>query len=316
MKHIALVLGKTGVGKSSLINGISNEIRCFVPESTTSGTKEFEEINVSVGEDLYQFLDTPGLLAAGEGEDDKYIDEIKKAVSYYPEFKCILLLLNFQDDKLDGPIIQMLQNYMNIFPVKYFWEHVIIVYTRSYRFNKTHKAKIENRKGIFVKDVNEKDEFKSFRKFMDDKNINYPNSVKEFFVNSERDLEDIDDDSKEQYKNILDKIKELPRMFRDITYSDREELVVVGKPVPQLRILRKLIFYPRYGNQITSSEFTLKEKDSTNKKPVDTIKDSETYFIKRRCRKVKIIKYYETNVYDFDGKRVHGNRNFIREEEA
>ena len=60
----------------------------------------------------------------------------------------------------------------------------------------------------------------------------------------------------------------------------------------------------------------MKEKDSTNKKPVDTIKESEPYFIKRRCRKVKIIKYYETNVYDFDGKRVRGNRNFIREEEA
>ncbi len=60
----------------------------------------------------------------------------------------------------------------------------------------------------------------------------------------------------------------------------------------------------------------MKEKDSTNKKPVDTIKESESYFIKRRCRKVKIIKYYETNVYDFDGKRVRGNRNFIREEEA
>ena len=140
-KHITLVLGKTGVGKSSLINGISQKILCQVTNSTTSGTKEFEEKNVLIGDDLYQFLDTPGLLAAGDGEDTKYKNELKKAVSEYPEFKCILLLFSFQDDRLDGPIVQMCQNYMKIFPAKYFWEHVFIVYTKSFTSNQKQKKK-------------------------------------------------------------------------------------------------------------------------------------------------------------------------------
>lgn len=314
-KHISLVLGKTGVGKSSLINGISNKINCFVSDGSTSGTKEFKEINIIEGEDMYTFLDTPGLLAAGAGEDEKYKDEIKKAVSEYKEFKCILLLFSMQEDRLDGPTIQMVQNYMKIFPAKYFWEHVIIVYTKSYRNKKSQKAKIENRKGRFTKDINEKDEYQSFRKFMEENNINFPNNIPEFFVDSDKELEEIDDDTKNEYRNLLEKVKGLSKMFKEITYSDRE-VVVEGNAIPQLRTLRKIVFYPRYGSPFYSDEFTTKEKDSTNKKPIEVIEDKEYYFKKVRCKKVKIAKYYQTNIYEFDGKRVKGNRNFIREEQA
>ena len=81
--HVVLVLGQTGVVKSSLINGIKDEVVCYVPddEETTSGTKEFAVKELIKGNDHYQFIDTPGLLAAGEGEDNKYRDEIKKAAS-------------------------------------------------------------------------------------------------------------------------------------------------------------------------------------------------------------------------------------------
>ena len=132
--HVVLVLGQTGVGKSSLINGIKNKIVCFVPEEgeLTSGTKEFAVQDLQKGNDLYQFIDTPGLLAAGKGEDDKYKNEIKKAASEYPQLKCILLLLNLQNPKLDSATIGMVQNYMNMFPVQYFWENVIIVYTNAF----------------------------------------------------------------------------------------------------------------------------------------------------------------------------------------
>lgn len=78
--HVVLVLGQTGVGKSSLINGIKE---CYVPDydETTFGTKECAVKELIKGNDHYQFIDTPGLLAAGEGEDNKYRDEIKKAAS-------------------------------------------------------------------------------------------------------------------------------------------------------------------------------------------------------------------------------------------
>ena len=82
--HVVLVLGQTGVVKSSLINGIKDEVVCYVPDKkdeTTSGTKEFAVKELIKGNDHYQFIDTPGLLAAGEGEDNKYRDEIKKAAS-------------------------------------------------------------------------------------------------------------------------------------------------------------------------------------------------------------------------------------------
>jgi uncharacterized membrane protein YheB (UPF0754 family) len=41
-------------------------------------------------------------------------------------------LFNFQVDRIDKSTVNALEEYMKIFPVQYFWEHVIIVYTHVY----------------------------------------------------------------------------------------------------------------------------------------------------------------------------------------
>ena len=143
----------------------------------------------------------------------------------------------------------------------------------------TSKDIKENVEEIILKNDNYKDEikiiyeiskvaFKTFQKIIENKLQNKIDVISQYsgeLKNSKEDLDKnyndiiqnlnklqkIDDKienfdinkSKDELSNILDKIKELPRMFREITYSDREELVVEGKPVPQLRTLRKIIFY-------------------------------------------------------------------------
>lgn len=316
MTYVVLVLGKTGVGKSSLINGLKNKIECKVSEDSTSGTKEFQVIDLIKGDDHYQFIDTPGLLSAGKGEDEEYKNEIKKAVSEFRGLKCILLLFNLTDTRLDGPTFQMLQSYINMFPVKYFWENVIIVYTNASSNNRSGREKIEKKRGTFEKDIKEKDEFKEFRQFMDEKNINYPYKMGEFFVDSQKYLEDIDNKTKSVYEDLLKKIKELPKMFEEIKHLDRDELSGENTLIPQIKTFRKIVFKPRYGNIIESKEFLFKQADKTNLDYSRSIYDYDYYYKKVRCRKVKIKKIYETKVYKLNGKEIYGNKNYIGEEEA
>ena len=140
--HTCLVLGQTGVGKSSFINAITNfEAKLEARESDIAVTIEMKEANYKNGDDYYKFIDTPGLNDAKGDTENK--NEIKKAASESPDFKCILLLLNLQSPRLDKGIIDTLKGYMEIFPLSYFWEHVIIVYTRAYRSKKSQREKID-----------------------------------------------------------------------------------------------------------------------------------------------------------------------------
>ena len=59
-------------------------------------------------------------------------------------------------------------------------------------------------------------------------NINIPNYIDEYLVNSQKDVSDIDDDTKDQYNNILEKIKDGKLVFRKIEYSDRKTVVEAG----------------------------------------------------------------------------------------
>ena len=205
-----------------------------------------------------------------------------------------------------------------MFPVKYFWEHVIIVYTRAKRNDDDELQEIESRRGIFEKSIREKKEFEEFRQFMNDKNITYPNKLPEFFVDSKKNLKKIDKDTKKEYENLLITIKGFPKMFKEINKEDRDVLVgETSSSIPQVKTYRKIIFKPNYGNIIELNEFLSKESDKTNLEYYDTKEDKEEFYKKVRCRKVKFYKVYETKIYkDKNGKKFPGNKNYVGEREA
>jgi predicted GTPase len=97
--YISFVLGETGVGKSSFINGITNSNNCEVGDKGKACTVKFKISRVNIGYSQYSFIDTPGLNDA-KG-DEKNINEIKNGLSDYPNFRCIIILLKFQDTRLN-----------------------------------------------------------------------------------------------------------------------------------------------------------------------------------------------------------------------
>lgn len=67
-----LLLGRTGVGKSSLVNFISGEERCET-DPYRACTKKTKEITIDRGDLLYEIIDTPGLCEAGSELDSYYL---------------------------------------------------------------------------------------------------------------------------------------------------------------------------------------------------------------------------------------------------
>ena len=129
-----LVLGETGVGKSSFINAITKTQQCGVGNGVKACTTDYDVINTNYNNNTFLFIDTPGLNDA-KGDKDN-IKQIKQAIVDYPEFRCILILMKFQDVRLPNSMVNTLQKYMGCFPLKEFWKHVFIIRTHA---DKSHK---------------------------------------------------------------------------------------------------------------------------------------------------------------------------------
>ena len=83
-----------------------------------SFTADYEVINTKYQNNEFVFIDTPGLNDA-KGDKDN-IKQIKQAIVDYSEFRCILILMKFQDVRLPKSMVDTLQKYMNCFPLKEF----------------------------------------------------------------------------------------------------------------------------------------------------------------------------------------------------
>ena len=214
--HYCVVLGETGKGKSSFLNaalknhGVDQILETNdLGEGCTKGIKPCSPIDI--GDDKYIFIDTPGL-------NDKDLDEqTKKALRHQAtnpnnRISAILICLHIDDKRLSNSIQEMLKEFMNCFPLKDFWEHVLIIRTHV-RNNNLKKS------GNLEKYVIEK-----LGDYMSQKNIANPSDLKkrEFFFNSviENDYGDsycnTDDNIKNEFKRVFAKISELDPFFEQI----------------------------------------------------------------------------------------------------
>ena len=209
--YVCLVLGETGVGKSSFINGITNQQACKVSSKGKACTTKFKIVKTRHDNSQYSFIDTPGLNDA-KG-DEKNINEIKTGLSDYPKFRCILILLKFQDKRLKDTDIKSLKIFMQCFPSKKFWEHVFIVRTHadtsSKKFNRD-KKKVE---GKIVESINEPD-FVDFKNFITRRNIDLPTHIDEFYVDNDNGDPDNYSNNEEEFKKILEKLKIFPQCLK------------------------------------------------------------------------------------------------------
>lgn len=174
--YISIVLGETGVGKSTFINSITKSKNCKTSYDVTRCTNKYNVTRTIHNEKEYYFIDTPGFLEARG--DEVYLNELKKAIIEYPKIRCLIILIHFEDRRINQILLENIKLLMEYFPTKKFFEHVIIVRTKAYdKYLKFSKEKMKN---IFINSEVIKDLAKS-------KNLEIPKEFSEYYVNCEED---------------------------------------------------------------------------------------------------------------------------------
>ena len=149
-----LVLGKTGVGKSTLIKILSEDQSIKIGDSLISETNISKCYNCEIDNYKYSLIDTPGY-DDSNGNDTKnyaYIKELLTSNKY--KIKGIILLFSFQDSRFGESHRKGLEKIVSLIPLENFWDYVSIIFTKTYlddeeELEEEKKKKLENFKEIF-----------------------------------------------------------------------------------------------------------------------------------------------------------------------
>ena len=302
--YICLVLGETGVGKSSFINAITNSNNCEVGDEGKACTVKLKISKANIGYSQFTFIDTPGLNDAKGDENN--INEIKNGLSEYPNFRCILLLLKFQDTRLNNTTLNILQIFMKCFPTRKFWDHVFIVRTHAEKIGRSFLQTKKKLEGEIVNCINNYDDFKNFKNFMIKENIELPQKIDEYFVDNIKDAPDNFEYNEEEFNKIFGKIKNTKPMFKKIKKVDSENKEENG-PFTEKQKWRNIAFIDYEGNEINANPYLSTEDEAPNLKLLRTKKRKEVLETESDCGDVRIkYAYYETKIYEFGGKEICG----------
>lgn len=125
-----ITLGETGSGKSSFCNTLFTSQQFLVGHSLDSQT---EKVEGKYGEGEYKdifIIDTPGLNdSEGEQKDKDNIKEMKDYIKKNPRIKGILMVFNFNDNRIKGSVKESIKIFYDFFPMPNFWEHVILLFS-------------------------------------------------------------------------------------------------------------------------------------------------------------------------------------------
>ena len=312
----AILMGKTGHGKSTFSNLLSDSTDFVIGDSTRSCTKEIKlkcffnhenQAKISI-------IDTPGL-SDSDGDDNKIIDDMKKYLIKpdIPRINTILIVISIQENRMDQSLKKLIEEICRIFPLKNFWEHAIIIWTH-FIGTKNQKKKLEEKaQNNFAK------EFIELTKDINERhNLNIDIKDKFNMIFNEYDYEEVDEEviakNKAETTNNINKIiclmKNMNPLYAEvkpiIKKVELKEEKQIGKfklmtyENVQYRIYIDFDFDENGGNEKKEikfrdviSEFKIKREDSeTEFEPFQMIGDNNN---KRISNKYKKYIYYDSD---------------------
>ena len=215
-----LLLGRTGVGKSTLAKILSENESIVIGNSLNSQTQETNCYNCQIDNFNYCLIDTPGY-DDSNGRDEKNYGDIKKFLtSNDHKIKGIVLLFSFQDPRFGDSHRKGLQKIVSLIPLKNFWEYITIIFTRTFNdgdedeLNEEKNNKLNEFKGIFDVIIS------AFHKSKDIDEVPFEN-INKIFVNLK-----IKKTKKNQLNNITSIFKKnskLKPLFHNVKISEKVE---------------------------------------------------------------------------------------------
>ena len=208
LNEISLILlGATGDGKSQLGNFILNNPKAFkVSDDINSETKETRgEYGINGAEDLF-IIDTPGLQDTNE-KDKEILAQMASYVKKHKILHVIIIVLNFEVDRLSGYIQDMLKIFIKMFPIPNFWDHVAFVFTHYYfEMYQKNPKKMQLKKQKKVERFSELiiELMLKFKNIIEDVQIPKKSNLRFYFVDTEmEDLDNKDINSVEEINRLI-----------------------------------------------------------------------------------------------------------------
>lgn len=176
--HSFILLGKTGDGKSSLANFLSNTEKFKVFDGKASGTSKFQEHDFSFENVKYKVIDTPGYFDSKPENIEKNNKEIINSIQNTNNpISTILVVVNFQTSRIDENAQIVIEKISELFPIDEFWKHVIIIFTKYYS---GEPEELEEQRKNWEKDIN------LFKNRIKHKNINNNIEIKAFYIDNSK----------------------------------------------------------------------------------------------------------------------------------
>ena len=177
LKTSIITLGETGSGKSSFCNTLFSSQKFLVGNSLDSQT---EKVEGKYAENEYKdifIIDTPGTNdSEGELRDNENIKEMKDYIKKNPRIKGILMVFNFNDNRLKGSVKKSIKLFYDFFPMNNFWEHVIILFSHYDSENEERKNSLQRQFNLKLKEL-------AFSIKNTNPNLIIPDSFPMFFCN-------------------------------------------------------------------------------------------------------------------------------------
>ena len=236
-----ILTGKTGTGKSTLLNVIFGESVAEAKKCAFAVTKNTQVyyLRLKNGK-CVSIVDTPGLsdpdiISNNQVDlDNIHLKEIEKKVSDEKvHIKGILFLVNFQLERFDRSEQEALINYNRIFPLRRFWNHLIVVFTHNFADpngdseEEMRQSRDESNGVIFsklmdrVKDVSDVIMYKELR-------IKYYNSYSPVKNNNQKEQ---NEKNKEDIEKLLNELIQKDPLFCqiEIIQAKNEKEKIDGK---------------------------------------------------------------------------------------
>ena len=221
-----ILVGKTGAGKTTILNAIFNKVMGKVEKSAISVTKTstIYYYKLTNGK-VVCLVDTPGLADTEKTEkkniDNIHLEGITKAISDAKiHIKGILFLVNFQSERIDYSDQEALLNYNTVFPLKSFWKSLVLVYTHFYLDPNEDEGEEEMKEsrsvsnGEIFESLMEKVKGVSDTISYKDLKIKYCNSYSEPKNNKNKKMNN--DKTREELESVFEELSKNPPLFNQI----------------------------------------------------------------------------------------------------
>ena len=207
------IIGLTGAGKSSFLNAISDSDSCKVGTQGKSCTQGNQLVTFVYNNHRFNALDTPGL--DDSDNNDEKINTLKNILGSHPTIKTLIFIKKYNDLRLPMSMQSALSTFMEAFPLKTFWDHVIIVNTWANPHDETVNDFLNEPHETYLEKILTCDNLKNI---MTKKNINVPSKLKEYYVCSKKIKKY--SDIAEEFNKIKNDIQSSKFMFKDIYVSE------------------------------------------------------------------------------------------------